>query len=237
MFKPRTKLAPTKKRRDAESESGSQEDSDAHEKELVSTNVKRKKAGIDVTASNPDSTSSVPQKTGEEHSERPDIILTSEEAIRLSTIANASEEPGKSSRVIIAPGPTLSSANIRASSRFDYQMDICKDYKETGYCGFGDSCIFLHDRSDYKTGWELEREWEAQQKNALKRNSNHTTETNPEVDQSTICAFCKREWNECETPGCTTTCKHYFCEKCFLSNASVRCTVCGKPTQGIFNSI
>lgn len=25
-------------------------------------------------------------------------------------------------------------------SRFDYQPDICKDYKETGRCGYGDSC-------------------------------------------------------------------------------------------------
>lgn len=23
-----------------------------------------------------------------------------------------------------------------------------------------DSCKFLHDRSDYKSGWELEKEWE-----------------------------------------------------------------------------
>lgn len=62
--------------------------------------------------------------------------------------------------------------------RWDYQPDICKDYKETGFCGFGgkiyrlliicvvkkstilisDSCKFLHDRSDYKFGWQLERE-------------------------------------------------------------------------------
>ena len=31
-----------------------------------------------------------------------------------------------------------------------------------GYCGFGDSCKFLHDRSDYKHGWQLEREWNEQ---------------------------------------------------------------------------
>ena len=63
------------------------------------------------------------------------------------------------------------------SSRFDYQPNVCKDYKETGYCGYGglsqcllfrlcwltfplDSCIYLHDRGDYKTGWQLEKEWE-----------------------------------------------------------------------------
>lgn len=39
---------------------------------------------------------------------------------------------------------------------FDYQPDICKDYKETGFCSYGDSCKFLHDRGDYKSGWELE---------------------------------------------------------------------------------
>ena len=41
--------------------------------------------------------------------------------------------------------------------RFDYQPDICKDYKETGYCGYGDACKFVHDRGDYKSGWELDR--------------------------------------------------------------------------------
>jgi len=47
---------------------------------------------------------------------------------------------------------------------FDYKPDICKDYKETGWCGFGDSCKFIHDRGDYKSGYELEREWDDQQK-------------------------------------------------------------------------
>lgn len=25
--------------------------------------------------------------------------------------------------------------------RWDYQPDICKDYKETGFCGFGGECL------------------------------------------------------------------------------------------------
>jgi RING finger protein 113A len=56
-------------------------------------------------------------------------------------------------------GPQRSSANIKSTIAVDYQMDICKDYKESGYCGFGDSCKFLHDRSDYKAGWQLDSEW------------------------------------------------------------------------------
>ena len=54
-------------------------------------------------------------------------------------------------------GPLRANVNVRSTVRFDYQPDICKDYKETGYCGYGDSCKFVHDRSDYKSGWELER--------------------------------------------------------------------------------
>lgn len=38
------------------------------------------------------------------------------------------------------------------------KCDLCpQDYKETGYCGYGDACKFIHDRGDYKSGWELER--------------------------------------------------------------------------------
>lgn len=61
-------------------------------------------------------------------------------------------------------GPVrASSTNVRTTLRIDYQPDVCKDYKETGYCGFGDSCKFLHDRSDYKAGWQLENEWQQEQ--------------------------------------------------------------------------
>lgn len=34
-------------------------------------------------------------------------------------------------------GPQRAPAHLRATVRWDYQPDICKDYKETGYCGFG----------------------------------------------------------------------------------------------------
>lgn len=66
-------------------------------------------------------------------------------------------------------GPIRSTSHIAISNRFDYQpgtlavkmcisfLEICKDYKETGYCSFGDSCKFIHDRGDYKSGWEIVR--------------------------------------------------------------------------------
>lgn len=49
---------------------------------------------------------------------------------------------------------------LRVIVRWDYQFDICKDYKEIGFCGFGDSCKFFYDRLDYKYGWQIEREFD-----------------------------------------------------------------------------
>ncbi|KAF7801286.1 zinc finger CCCH domain-containing protein 1 [Senna tora] len=57
-------------------------------------------------------------------------------------------------------GPLRASPYIRVSVRIDHQLDICKDYKETGYCGYGDSCKFMHDRTDYKSARHLEKEWD-----------------------------------------------------------------------------
>lgn len=68
----------------------------------------------------------------------------------------------------IRAGPVRAATNIRNTVRFDYQPCVCKDYKETGSCGFGDSCVFVHDRSDYKMGWEIEKEWEEEQNKKYK---------------------------------------------------------------------
>ncbi|KAK9467674.1 hypothetical protein V1512DRAFT_261724 [Lipomyces arxii] len=61
-------------------------------------------------------------------------------------------------------GPMKASSSIRSTTVTDYQPDVCKDYKLTGFCGYGDSCKFLHMREDYKAGWQLDKEWEEVQK-------------------------------------------------------------------------
>ncbi|EFA78387.1 RING zinc finger-containing protein [Heterostelium album PN500] len=69
----------------------------------------------------------------------------------------------------VKAGPIkITTSNYKTSVRFDYQPDVCKDYKQTGQCSFGDTCKFLHDRSDYKAGWQVEREYEAEQKQKKK---------------------------------------------------------------------
>ncbi|OII76735.1 zinc CCCH type domain-containing protein [Cryptosporidium andersoni] len=155
-----------------------------------------------------------------------------------------------------AYGPIRSSStNVRLTLRIDYQPDICKDYKETGYCGFGDTCKFLHDRSDYKSGWQLEKEWEDQQKkkkndiiryfrsvNSYKDTFKSSLENNQEIyeDEDDIpfaCLICKQKWDEDSNPV-VTTCSHYYCEKCAFKHytKTSKCFQCHSPTNGIFNT-
>ncbi|GMN54939.1 hypothetical protein TIFTF001_024049 [Ficus carica] len=139
-------------------------------------------------------------------------------------------------------GPLRASAHIRATARFNYQPDICKDYKETGYCGYGDSCKFMHDRGDYKSGWQSEKEWEEAEK-ARKRNLALGGADADEggVDQSDdddslpfACFICRQPFAD----PVVTKCKHYFCEHCALKHHSKnkKCFVCNTPTLGIFNT-
>lgn len=122
-------------------------------------------------------------------------------------------------------------AHLRATVRWDYQPDICKDYKETGFCGFGDSCKFLHDRSDYKHGWQLEREMD--QGTYGKSDDQNYEISSDEEDLPFKCFICR----EFFTNPVITKCKHYFCEKCALAQykKTKRCFVCNEQTMGVFN--
>ncbi|KAJ3389318.1 hypothetical protein HDU84_008865 [Entophlyctis sp. JEL0112] len=137
-------------------------------------------------------------------------------------------------------GPLKGQTTVRITSRFDYQQDICKDYKDSGNCGFGDSCIYMHDRGDYKTGWQLEKEWEEQQK--LKQKQEDVDrflikdgEGNGESDEDDVpteCPICNGQFKD----PVVTKCKHYFCEACALKNyaKSKKCFECDSPTDGSF---
>ncbi|XP_052757073.1 E3 ubiquitin-protein ligase RNF113A [Galleria mellonella] len=136
---------------------------------------------------------------------------------------------GNASSGMVRKGPIRAPANLRATVRWDYQPDICKDYKETGFCGFGDSCKFLHDRSDYKHGWQLERE--EVQVAATGDDSDYEVHSDEELPFR--CFICRGSF----TDPVVTKCKHYFCEKCALDNykKSSRCFICNTQTGGVFN--
>lgn len=133
----------------------------------------------------------------------------------------------------VARGPVRAPSNLRSTVRWDYKPDICKDYKETGYCGFGDSCIFMHDRSDYKTGWQIELEYAAGKHNQEDK-SDASKGKVPETEQIPFkCLICRQSFKD----PVVTKCKHYFCSSCALNHhkKSTRCHVCQAQTQGIFN--
>lgn len=135
--------------------------------------------------------------------------------------------------------PQRISQHIRSTIRTDYAPDICKDYAETGYCVFGDTCKFAHIRGDYKMGWELDAEWDALQK----KSENMTTTlvawddeaedkylikaNDPENDPE-LCFICKSQYKR---PVQVKECGHQFCEACFLAKFKDKkgtCPKCGR---------
>lgn len=145
---------------------------------------------------------------------------------------------GNASSGMVRKGPIRAPTNLRATVRWDYQPDICKDYKETGFCGFGDSCKFLHDRSDYKHGWQMEVDESSKYTRRYDDDSDEADDTKYEIhsDEEELpfkCFICRNSFVD----PIVTKCKHYFCEKCALAQykKSTRCNVCGQQTSGVFN--
>lgn len=138
---------------------------------------------------------------------------------------------GTASPGMARKGPIRAPAHLRATVRWDYQPDICKDYKETGFCGFGDSCKFLHDRSDYKHGWQIERELE-EGRYGVSEDENYEVGSGGQQVPFT-CLICRQAFQN----PVVTKCRHYFCESCALQHfrTTPRCYVCDQQTNGVFN--
>lgn len=140
-------------------------------------------------------------------------------------------------------GPKRAPDNVRRTVLVDYQPDICKDYKETGYCGYGDSCKFLHDRGDYKLGWQLDRDWEEKMRRE-KELAQESEEENSEEEEDPLpfaCLKCRTQWKDFGSSlgdPVVTRCGHYFCEHCALKHNAIskKCFVCNQPTSGVFNT-
>lgn len=154
------------------------------------------------------------------------------------------KNPDAPSRTV---GPVKASTNVRTITITDYAPDVCKDYKQTGWCGFGDNCIFLHDRGDYKQGWQLDKDWENVSKGkknmggTVVASANRDAKTEEEDEDDAMlekipfaCIICKGSYRE----PIITRCGHYFCEPCALKRyrKDPTCAACGAGTNGVFNS-
>ncbi|RDW62101.1 hypothetical protein BP6252_11534 [Coleophoma cylindrospora] len=161
-------------------------------------------------------------------------------------LANATnfiqKNPDAPTKVI---GPIKAATNIRTITVTDFAPDVCKDYKQTGFCGFGDNCKYLHAREDYKQGWQLDREWENVSKGkkisgtkVASANRNAAEEDEDEDDAALegipfACIICKEKYKD----PIVTKCGHYFCESCALRRyrKDPSCEACGSGTGGVFN--
>lgn len=137
-------------------------------------------------------------------------------------------------------GPVKSASNVRTITVTDFAPDVCKDYKQTGFCGFGDSCKFLHAREDYKQGWQLDKEWESVAAKgsgkAMAKPGNERTDEEKLLESIPFkCVICKGDY---QMP-IVTKCGHYFCEKCAFTRYGKEkkkgCAACGADTGGTFN--
>ncbi|KAG0156015.1 hypothetical protein PDIDSM_3191 [Penicillium digitatum] len=140
-------------------------------------------------------------------------------------------------------GPLKAATNVRTITVTDFAPDVCKDWKQTGYCGFGDSCKYLHSREAYKAGWELDRDWEVNTKGkqlsgrvvSQRKGAGKIAEEEDDDDEDELlesipfaCIICLKS---------TYQCGHYFCEACALQRyrKTPSCAACGEGTGGVFN--
>ena len=144
-------------------------------------------------------------------------------------------------------GPMKVDNTIRAISQIDYSRGICKDYKLTGVCGYGDGCIFLHDRTEYKSSYEIDQEIkkkEAKRLFLLKKEislddqesklKNTSDSLKQKEEYDLICPICNKTYKN----SVITICQHVFCESCALQHyeTSKICYICKKELKGIFNN-
>lgn len=163
----------------------------------------------------------------------------------------------KSSKFYATVGPVRSFNTIKHTNTIDYNPSRCKDFFEAGYCVFGNSCIFIHDRNDYKFGWEEERDWEQKQKRKMERRQRRLEAAEEGREDEVSLSTEDEEVDANEEPAkyghidpkCTICggqyvnptlidCGHVFCDRCAQQQymSTGKCSKCGKKNQGIFNS-
>ncbi|TBU31605.1 hypothetical protein BD309DRAFT_854562 [Dichomitus squalens] len=165
------------------------------------------------------------ERKDEDEEEVPDDGLYRGQKAYASHIRKNKEVP-KAMRV----GPQRSNnSTIRTVTIVDYQPDVCKDYKETGYCGYGDTCKFLHDRGTYLQGWQLDKLAADPKKQA----NEDVSDSDSDEDIPFACILCRKPY----TDPVVTRCGHYFCSACAIKRfaKTPKCAACGAPTGGIFN--
>lgn len=141
--------------------------------------------------------------------------------------------------------PPLSLAWLGLLTPLVLTASILRDPPETGFCGFGDTCKFLHDRGDYLHGWQLDNSFLSSQAAAgsfmAKQRARDGDDDGPaggsdseNEDLPFACLICRKAFSK---DPVVTLCGHYFDSACAIKRfaKNTKCFACGKGTQGVFN--
>ncbi|EGZ05068.1 hypothetical protein PHYSODRAFT_348645 [Phytophthora sojae] len=120
-----------------------------------------------------------------------------------------------------------------------------KTHEGTGSCGYGDFYKNLHDRGDYKSGWQIEKEYAEKEKKRQKRllegrdpdeesDDEDKKAAKSDKEEQFACTICRSPFHN----AVETICGHFFCEACALKHfkKTSRCFNCKKQTNGVFNA-